>query len=75
MEWPTQSPDLNPMENAWSVLKDRLEIEEIHGMQNLWEKCQDLWMAIPRETITNLIASMPRRVQAVIRAGGGPIYY
>jgi hypothetical protein len=75
MQWPPQSPDLNPVENLWNNLKQRLELSEIHGFDNLWETAQKLWMETSTCIMNNLIASMPRRVQAVLRNRGGPTRY
>jgi hypothetical protein len=75
MQWPPQSPDLNPVENLWNNLKQRLELLEIHGMDNLWETAQKLWMETSQAIMNNLMASMPRRVQAVLRNRGGPTKY
>ena len=72
LPWPPQSPDLNPIENLWAILKSRLENLDIHGMDQLVVAARREWDAIPPETLANLVASMPRRIQAVIQAQGGP---
>jgi transposase len=77
LKWPAQSPDLNPIEHLWSHLKRQLNTYETPpaGMHELWERVQDEWEKIPKETCLNLIESMPRRVQAVIKAKGGNTKY
>jgi hypothetical protein len=72
MEWPAQSPDLNPIEHLWSHLKRKLgEYEEaLGGILELWERVDKEWNKIREEVCQNLIESMPRRVKAVIKAKG-----
>ena len=73
MTWPAQSPDLNPIEHLWDHLKRRLGGYENPpgGMEELWERVQVLWEKIGADMCQNLIESMPRRVEAVIKAKGG----
>lgn len=70
---PPNSPDLNPIENVWSLLKRRLQkIEDLPTNKDaLWEVVQREWEAIPQEAIDNCIDSMPRRRRALRRNMGG----
>lgn len=72
MTWPAQSPDLNPIEHLWWHVKKELNKYEkpASGMKELWDRVQDVWDKIDKETCLNLIDSMPRRIQAVIQAKG-----
>ena len=73
MVWPAQSPDLNLIEHFWGCLKRRLAEHgnSPNGTHELWERVQVEWERIPVEKCQRLIESMPRRVQAVLKAKGG----
>ena len=77
LKWPAQSPDLNPIEHLWSHLKRQLSAYEAPaaGIHELWEWVQVEWEKIPPRVCVELIESMPRRVQAVIKAKGGNTKY
>lgn len=70
--WPSQSPDLNPMEHMWSELGRRLGAypEYPKNCTELWERISHEWYSIPREFCQQLISSMPRRLAVVYRAKG-----
>lgn len=72
LEWPAQSPDLNPIEHLWSHLKNRLNSYSTpaNGMIELWQRIEDEWNKIDKTTCLNLIESMPRRIEAVLKAKG-----
>lgn len=72
LDWPAQSPDLNPIEHLWSVLKRRLAAYDVmpKGVNELWERVEAEWDKITKEDCMALIESMPRRVAAVIKAKG-----
>jgi transposase len=77
MVWPAQSPDLNPIEHLWGYLKRRLA-EHKHppnGIHELWDRVQVDWEEITALECQKLIKSMPRRVQAVLKAKGGYTKY
>src|SRR5277367_2341676 len=81
MEWPLQSPDLNPIENLWVSLKERFHKRFIemfnHPSKSLEAKyrygevLQEVWYSQGWELVDALLESMPRRVQAVLEAKGG----
>jgi hypothetical protein len=77
LDWPAQSPDLNPIEHLWHILKMHLQQYENppKGIQELWERVQEEWEKIPKEECVNLINSMPRRIKAVLKAKGGHTKY
>ena len=77
LPWPAQSPDLNPIEHLWVHLKKKLREYPTSpkGAHELWERVAEEWNAITPETCQRLIESMPRRVQAVIKAKGGHTKY
>jgi transposase len=72
LPWPPQSPDLNPIEHLWALLKRRLNQYERppNGMAELWERVQEQWEKIDKEACLRLIESMPRRIAAVLKAKG-----
>jgi hypothetical protein len=77
LSWPAQSPDLNPIEHLWEHLKRQLRKYDNppRGGHELWDRLVDEWNEIAPEVCQNIIESMPRRIQAVIKANGGHTKY
>ena len=75
--WPAQSPDINPIENLWQELKTRLFHPQPHSCNKdeLFEFLKREWEALPEIFLKNLVHSMPRRINAVIKAKGGHTKY
>jgi len=67
MDWPAQSPDLNPIEHLWGHLKRRIGNFKAPNKEALWQKVQSEWYAISPSTCANLVHSMPRRCLAVLQ--------
>ena len=77
MDWPAQSPDLYPIEHLWVHLKRQLAAypTPFSGINDLWEHIQREWEAVDTAVVQNLIKSMLRRVEEVIKARGGYTNY
>jgi DDE superfamily endonuclease len=75
LEWPSQSPDLNPIEHLWEHLDRQLTGRKPSNKDDLFEKMKVAWNEIPLDVVINLVDSMPRPCQAVINARGYPTKY
>lgn len=70
LQWPSQSPDLNPIEHLWEELSRRLKDKKSKNAAEKFKDLKEEWQRIPQTVLDNLIKSMPRRCQAVIDANG-----
>ncbi|CAD6197481.1 unnamed protein product [Caenorhabditis auriculariae] len=70
MGWPSQSPDLNPIEHLWEELERRCANKRAKNCNEKFAQLLSEWNQIPMSTIDTLLNSMQRRCQAVIDARG-----
>lgn len=72
MDWCSQSPDMNPIENAWKHLKDRLveHLPKPSNLDDVFDIIKEEWSKIPLSYFQKLIEGMPRRVDALYKARG-----
>ncbi len=75
LEWPSQSPDLNPIEMLWHDLKKAVHALKPSNVAELQQFCQDERAKIPPQRCNRLIASYRKRLMAVVAAKGGPTSY
>jgi AAA15 family ATPase/GTPase len=75
MKWPSQSPDLNPIEHLWEEVERRIRCQNFRNKNELREKIEEVWNEMPQSMLDKLIDSMPRRCAAVIKSKGGPTKY
>jgi len=80
IEWPPNSPDLNPIENLWSHLKLELHRQYpdtkylsgspavIRGILKHW--LLKVWWAIGEDVLKRLVESMPQHVRALLATKG-----
>lgn len=70
MDWPPQSPDLNPIENLWKLIGERAQSCGPKRPDDLWKALQSEWAKISPEFCKKLINSCNRRCSAVIKSKG-----
>ncbi len=75
LDWPAKSPDLNPIENIWGIAKRKMRDTRLNNADDLKAAIKATWASITPEQCHRLIVFMPRRIDAVIHAKGGPTKY
>jgi transposase len=75
IEWPPWSPDLNPIENLWNVLKERVYSRFPQTMEEMEQFIREEHAAIDLTFISRLCSSMPRRLQLLLDNQGHKIKY
>ena len=75
LDWPSMSPDLNPIEHLWGVLKRKVEQHRPKSINALKEVILEEWRKIDASVCLELVHSMPRRIDAVLRNKGGHTKY
>ncbi len=75
LDWSANSPDLNPIENLWGIVKRKMRDTRPNNADELKATVKETWASIPPQQCHKLITSMPRRIEAVIKAKGAPTKY
>lgn len=75
LEWPSQSPDLNIIENVWIDLKQAVYARKPRNLTELEAFCMEEWAKVPPARLQGLVSGYRRRLQAVLAAKGGSIKY
>ena len=72
LECPRNSLDLNPIENAWNYMKNKVQEAHSTNIQTLKEVPMKLWVPIHvyAEYFRKFAESMPNKLHNVIKAKG-----
>ncbi len=63
LDWPANSPDLNPIENLWGIVKRKMRDTRPNNADELKATVKETWASIPPQQCHKLITSMPRRIE------------
>ena len=76
IQWPGNSPDLNPIENLWAILKAKLKKKRNLNQRELISNIVKVWFhEIPKDIFKNLSDSMPNRIKKVLKNKGNTTKY
>jgi transposase len=72
LPWPGNSPDMNPIENLWAIVKRRMASIRITTRAELINRLTDVWHHDPEiaEIARNCIESMPTRLKSLFQCKG-----
>ena len=65
LEWSSQSPDLNPIEDLWAELKKLVKARRPTNLTQLHQLCQEEWAKIHPIYCGKLVEGYPKRLTQV----------
>lgn len=71
--WPTKGDDINPIENLWAVLDERVQQRRYTTLAGMKRVLREEWNLISQDLVNNLIASIPDRLRRIRKSHGGSI--
>ena len=75
LDWPSQSPDLNPIENLWADVQKCVQARKARNLNELLQIIQESWAALAPDRCKQLVNSMSNRCREVIKSFGYPTRY
>ena len=70
MQWPSSSPNLNPIEHLWDVFEDRVKKHHSKNKTELTLHLIEEWSKIELSVLAKLFDSVPSRLNECIRMKG-----
>ena len=75
LEWPSQSPDLSPIEHLWAELKKCVRARRPTNVTQFHQLCQEEWATIHPTYCGNLVEGYPKRLTQVKQFKGNATKY
>lgn len=77
LDWPGNSPDVNPIENLWAIMKAKLRKLDCSTLLAMETSINNIWYDpdVMDKICQNLVESKPNRVRDLIAKKGGHIKY
>ena len=72
--WPGNSPDLNPIENVWEIMKSDMDAMALpHNLKMVENNIKLAWSRLSPDILENVYNGMPNRVNKCTKLHGGYI--
>ena len=66
LQWPSQSPDLNPIENLWGFFKKNMTVRKHRNHKLLEQFTEDEWASISKDVCKKLVVNYCEHLDAFI---------
>jgi transposase len=72
MEWPSNSPDINPIERIWARIKQRLFLYRTRpaNLQEVFDRVEEIWASMSVKFINKLYEELPAKMKELVRTKG-----
>ena len=70
IECPAKSPDLNPIENLWAIMKRSIDVDLHADVEDLENAVIDAWNKITQHETNQLVRSFPDRLKKLVLRKG-----
>ena len=75
IDWPSNSPDLNPIENLWAVMKKRPLKKRFTNTNELKEVILEVWDTFDSDFLQPFCLSMDKKIRLCVKGNGKKINY
>jgi hypothetical protein len=75
IDFPAYSPDLDPIENLWNIVKQRVELRLVHTVDEVERVMREEWEAVDTDLLAQPVATMSARCQEVHDNKGHKAHY
>ena len=75
LDWPSRSPDLNPLESMWNIIKTSVRKRMAQELNELEDVIHEEWEKLPNKKIKTICESFPERVNECYRLYSVKKYY
>ncbi|WKY05771.1 hypothetical protein Q1695_006179 [Nippostrongylus brasiliensis] len=73
LDWPPESPDLNPIELVWGNMKQHIRKQKVTNVEELKKAAKTYWRGLTPEMCCKYVSGIRWRMEKIIEAGGGNI--
>ncbi|KAL7647816.1 UNVERIFIED_CONTAM: hypothetical protein RMT77_001425 [Armadillidium vulgare] len=70
LEWPGNFQDLNPFENAWNLMKNKVQERRSCNIREMEEELKNIWINMDNSYFVSLAKCTPKRLENVSKSKG-----